>query len=81
LLIASVLWLVGSFLWSRKKKDLLLFSYLLLSVFAILFAVMIKIADFNEAALLLYALYTIGGTFAIVKLIMNQKKLWNNEQE
>lgn len=81
LVVVSILWLVGSFLWGRKTKDLLVFSYIYLALFAIVFAVLIKIADFNEAALLLYALYTIGGTFAIVKLIMNQKKLWNNEQE
>ncbi|EPH12302.1 DUF2157 domain-containing protein [Myroides odoratimimus] len=80
LVIASIAWFIGSFLWSRKAKDLLLYSYFLLSVFAIVFALIIKIADINEASLLLYALYCIGGTFGIVKLIINQKKVWSNEQ-
>lgn len=74
------LWLLASCFWSLKSKDILLFSYFLIAVFSIIFSVLIKIADFNEGSLLLFALYSIGGTFGVVKLIMNQKKLWSNEQ-
>ncbi|MDM1346727.1 DUF2157 domain-containing protein [Myroides marinus] len=80
LVIGASLWLIASCLWSLKTKNLLLFSYFLIAVFSIIFAVLIKIADVNEGSLLLFAIYSIGGTFGVVKLIMNQKKLWNNEQ-
>lgn len=79
LLVAGSVWLIGSFMRCLKTKDLLIFSYFLIAIFSIVFSILIRIADFNDGALLLYAIYSVGGTFAIVKLIMNQKKVWSYE--
>lgn len=80
LLFITIGGIIVGYLQSEKRKDLLLYSYTLLAVVSIGFMAVLRLLEFGMGALLFYAMYVVGTTVGMIKLITHKQKTWKDER-
>jgi uncharacterized membrane protein len=79
LLLISIIWIVGSFYASLKIKNILMFSYFALTVVSIVLMLLYKVLGDSEISFLIYTLYVLSGTYALIKIISHRQRKWSYE--
>lgn len=77
-IVISLVWLGLLYRYSIKQSNFVSLSSFALGVFAIVFVVLIRIFLDSIFGFLLYSLYFIGGSFALVAYLLKTLKTWNH---
>ncbi len=77
--VFSVILIVGGAYFSFKKKDMSVFSCVLLIVITTILMFFIKLFDYSYGASLFYMLYVLVAVYFVIKVLGKIKKKWSYE--
>lgn len=78
--VITIAGIILGYVQSERRKDILLYSYSLLAIVSIGFIVLLRLFDIGIGSLLVYAIYIVGATMGMIKMITSKLKMWKDER-